>query len=288
MQNKRVVITGANSGLGYQTAKKIAQTGAEVIMVCRSQDRGQQAQAALRKETKNEAIHLELCDFSSLTSIEECGQLFRKKYEQVDVLINNAGAIFGKHQLTDDGLERTFALNHMGYFYFTHFLLDLVRAGQDKRIVSVASYAHNFPKRVPWDDLQLKDQPYSQLKTYGLSKLYNIYFTRQLAQLLEEEGQGVTVNCLHPGTLSTGFGKTGTGIFYGLFRFIGPFIDSPEKGARTSFMLATDPKLEDVTGQYFAHMRKGKLSKLARNKDNPPRLWEHSKSIVGIDTYGEV
>lgn len=287
MQSKIVLITGANSGIGKATATDLAKRGATIIMVCRSQAKGEAARQEIIRESKNENIHLELCDLSSHTSIKKCAETLRSKYKSVDILINNAGAIFGHHALTEDGFEQTFGLNHLGYFLFTHYVLDLVKAGQDKRIINVSSLAHKFILgSIPWGDLQLKNIKYKQLYSYSLSKLYNIYFTKILAKKMTEEKTGITVNCLHPGTVFTGFGESGTKFFARLVKVGGPLLAKPKNGAKTSIYLATSPEVANITGEYFAHGKLAHHTKLSKNMDNAQKLWDKTLELTGIETFG--
>ncbi len=288
MNSKIVLITGANSGIGKATAIQLAQQGKTIVLVCRSQQRGEAAMKDIIAASSNQNVYLHLCDLSSHDSIKECTQSIRNKFDYIDVLINNAGAIFGSHQLTEDGLEQSFGLNHMGYFLFTHYVLDLIKAGSSKRIVNVSSLAHKMVTVIPWGDLQLCNMKYSQLKAYSLSKLYNIFFTKYLARKLLDENTGITVNCLHPGTIYSGFGASGTKFFSNLVKVGGPLLAKPSSGAKTSVFLATSDKVEKVTGQYFAHRRKAWITSKAKDMKNAERLWERSLQLSGIEDYGVV
>lgn len=289
MQSKTVLITGANSGIGKATAIGLAKQGATIIMVCRNKEKGEAARQEIIKESSNPNIHLELCNLSSHASIKKCTAEIRSKYKSIDVLINNAGAIFGSHQLTEDGLEQTFGLNHIGYFLFTHYVLDLVKAGKDKRIVNVASLAHKMVLGgIPWGDLQLRNVKYRQLNAYALSKLYNIYFTKILAQKLAAENTGITVNCLHPGTVFTGFGESGSKFFARLVKFGGPLLAKPHNGAKTSIYLASSPDVAKITGQYFAHGRQAHITRLAKNMESAQKIWDISMELTGLVQYGDL
>lgn len=286
MHDKIVLVTGANSGLGKETAKVLANKGAKIIMVCRDKTRGETARQEIIKATDNHNITLEICDLSSKDSIHHCGLSIRQKYDRIDVLVNNAGAIFGTQALNSDGLERTFALNVMGYFRFTHYMLDLLKNGTDKRIVNVASYAHNFAKKIPWDDLQFKTSPYRQLYAYGLSKLYDIYFTKQLAKIMTVQKTGITVNAVHPGTVHSNFGKSGTKLFYLGFKIASPFYDHVKKGAKMAIHMASSPDVKGINGAYYAHMKEGKLTPLAQSDEDAKRLWNICMELTNIKTYG--
>lgn len=283
-----IVITGANSGIGKATALALAKKGNRIVMVCRNKERGIAAQEDVIEESGNKEVFLELCDLASHASIKACSVVMHEKYKAIDVLINNAGGIFGSHQLTKDGLERTFGLNHMGYFLFTHYMLDLVKAGREKRIVSVASIAHKMTSSIPWGDLQLRNIKYRQFQAYALSKLYNIYFTKILAQKMLDEKTGITVNCLHPGSIYTGFGSSGSKAFAKLVELGGRFLPKPETGAKTSVYLATATEVATVTGTYYAHGKKASITKLAKNKEAAQRIWDKSMELAKIESYGQV
>ncbi len=288
MKDKIVVITGANSGIGKETAIALARRGATIVMVCRSKDRGEKARAQIIKASNNENVTLEICDLGLMESIRACGQRMHETYPKIDVLINNAGAIFGEYRMSKEGLEHTFALNHMGYFLFTHYMLDAIKRGSERRIINVASLAHKFVTNIPWEDMQLEHHKYHQMQTYGLTKLYNIYFTKYLAEKLDGEHADITVNCLHPGTVYTHFGDSGSFLFNKLIKIAKPLLASPEKGAETSIYLATSPKVENITGAYFTKQKEAPVTKLAQNKDNAERLWQISMGIAGLATYGVV
>lgn len=283
-----IVITGANSGIGKATALALAKKGNRIVMICRSEARGLAAQQDIVEESGNKQVFLELCDLASHASIKACSIVLHQKYKSIDILINNAGGIFGAHQLTEDGLERTFGLNHMGYFLFTHYMLDLVKAGSGKRIISVASIAHKMTSSIPWGDLQLRNIRYRQFQAYALSKLYNIYFTKILAQKMLDEKTGITVNCLHPGSIYTGFGTSGSKAFAKLVQVGGRFLPKPKTGAKTSVYLATAAALSTVTGAYYAHGKKAGISRLAKNKEAAQRIWDKSLELANIESYGVI
>lgn len=283
MQDKIIVITGANSGIGKATAQQLAKEGAHIVLVCRSQERGEAAMQEIEKATGNKKIDLMLCDVASQESIKAFGAAFRQNYDRIDVLINNAGGIFGKKQLSPEGLEYTFALNHLGYFLVTHELLDLVRAGETKRIINVSSLAHKLVLKIDWDNLQ-GEKSYGQLYNYGLSKLFNIWFTQELSNRLSSEG--ITVNCLHPGTVNTGFGSTAAGFFKRLVNLGARFLLPPNKGAATSVYLASSSDVQGISGHYFSNRRRSKISKIAQKEEYAKRLWELSMQLGKLETYG--
>ncbi len=277
MAGKVCVVTGANAGIGRVTALELARQGAHVVMICRDPQRGQATQGEIIAASGNQAVDLLLADLGSIQSTRAVAAQFLAKYDRLDVLVNNAGAVFYERQETADGLEKTFALNHLGYFLLTTLLLDRLKASAPARIVNVSSDAHRAG-RVNFDDLQNR-QKYSGFPVYAESKLLNILFTRELARRLA--GSGVTVNVLHPGFVRTNFGKTNTGllaILFGLFSRL--FAISPEKGAETSIYLATSPEVAGVSGQYFSNKKAVAPASQAQDEESARRLWAESERIV--------
>ncbi len=285
MKGKIVVITGANSGIGKATATALARKGATIYMVCRNRRRAEIARQEIIETTKNKNIELMLCDLSSMGSIEEFGYSIRNHVDHIDVLINNAGAVFGHRQISLDGLELSFALNHVGYFLCTHYLLDLIRKGNDKRIINVASIGHKSIKKINFNDLQNVGK-YRQLKVYCESKLYNIYFTKQLAKKLKNEG--ITVNCLHPGVVSTNFGNSANWYLRAMMPLGRNFMITPEKGAETSIYLASSKEVKGITGEYFVKMKVTKPTKLALNEDYARKIWDITMNLTGLKEYGKI
>lgn len=289
MKNKIVVITGANSGIGKATAEAIAAMGATTVMICRSADKGEQARQDIVRKTQNNQVFLELCDLSSQADIHRFGLVFRQKYPSIDVLINNAGAIFGKRELTHEGVERTFATNHIGYFLLTHYLLDAVKNSEMRRIVNVSSLAHGFVLGgVPWDDLMLEKRRYRQFDAYGISKLFNVFFTRHLSKILAEEQSGVTVNCLHPGTIGSNFGSSGSKFFSWLARLARPLLGSTDSGAKTSVYLATSPDVKHISGEYFSKCKVKRTTRLGQDLQAAKRAWDISMQMTNIKNYGKI
>ncbi len=285
MSQQSILITGANNGIGKITAQSLAKQGAHIIMVCRSEEKGTKAKEDIVRQTGNSQVDLMLCDLSSQASILEFGLAFRERYSKLDVLVNNAGGMFGERKFTVDGLEMTFALNHLGYFLTTHYLLDALKAGTNPRIVNVSSEAHR-PAKLDFDNLQ-SEKEYKQFAAYCQSKLCNILFTRELASRMK----GVmTVNCLHPGVVATNFGReTGSG----LMRFLIPiaakfFMISPEKGAATSIHLATSPEVAKVTGAYFDKKKIRKTAALGEDMQKAKQLWDVSLQLTGVAEFGVV
>ena len=275
MQGKTVIITGATSGIGEVAAIRLAERGARIVFTARDEVR---AAATLKKLKKANpaAVHaVHMGDLSRLDEMKRLGAALASE-PQVDVLVNNAGALFDRRQETVDGLERTFALNHMAYFVITSLLLPRLPPGA--RIVTVASNAHRGA-RLDFDDLQAKRR-YSGFPVYARSKLCNILFNRELARRLP---QGVTANALHPGFVATRFGDGSGGLLRAVFSVAKPVgAISPEEGAKTIIHLASSSEVADTTGEYFYKCRLETPTKEAQNDADAARLWEISERIAGL------
>ena len=277
MRGKVVVITGATSGIGEVAAQRLVGMGARIVLVARDKARGEAALAGLRSSGDSSQPHsIHYGDLSRIAEMKRLGQEIAAAEPRIDVLINNAGAVFGSRQLTEDRLERTFAVNHMAYFALTQGLRERLLAAAPARIVNTASDAHRGA-RLDFDDLQLA-QGFSPMKAYGRSKLCNILFTRELARRMS--GQGVTVNCLHPGFVATRIGDGIGGIIAGIFRVAKYFAISPEQGAETIVYLAASPQVADISGEYFYKCRTAQLTAEARNDEDAKRLWVESEELL--------
>ena len=275
MKDKVVVITGANSGIGKVTATALAKMGSKIVMVCRNLERAKVAQNEIIQQSNNENIDLMLCDLSLQGSILNFSEKFKQKYDHIDVLINNAGMYLPERQETEEGIEYTIALNHMGYFLTTELLLDCLKESPKARIINVSSDGHRIGK-INFDDFQYTHK-YNGLKVYCDSKLMNIYFTTELARRLK--GTNITTNCLHPGAVATNFAQQESSLFGWAFKLVKPFLISSESGAKTSIYLASSSEVEDSSGQYFVRCKKRKASRLARNQEIAKRLWEKSEEL---------
>jgi len=276
LEGKVVLVTGATNGIGLESARELARMGAAVHLVARDRGRGESALAEVRRSTGNGRLSLFVADLASQREVRRLAAEVRGRIDRLHVLLNNAGAIFTSRELSPDGIERTFALNHLGYFLLTRELLPLLEAGAPSRIVNVSSMAHERA-RMDWDDLQ-GERRYSTWKAYGQSKLANILFTRELARRLE--GRRVTANALHPGVVATGFGKNNAGLFRLMMKLGAPFLTSRRKGARTSVFLSSSPAVEGVTGKYFVAEAEREPSAAARDDADARRLWELSERLV--------
>lgn len=278
MHGKTCLVTGATSGIGLVTARELAGRGARVILVGRDPARCAAAIAQVQAGTGSREVETLLADLSSQEQVRDLARQVRKRYSRLDVLVNNAGGIWLKRQLTVDGLEMTFAVNHLAYFLLTHLLLDVLKASAPARVVNVASRAHEDAS-LDFDDLQSKRR-YDGWQAYCRSKLANVLFTYELARRLG--GSGVTANALHPGWVATGF--AGNNGWRGrLWQLAGRlFALNPERGARTIVYLATSPEVERVNGRYFVRERAVPSSPASYDEAATWRLWDLSLELTGL------
>jgi NAD(P)-dependent dehydrogenase (short-subunit alcohol dehydrogenase family) len=232
--------------------------------------------AAVRAASGNGQVEGLVADLSLRRDVRRLASDVRARYKRLDVLVNNAGAIFTRREETAEGIEKTLALNHLGYFLLTLELLDLLKSSAPSRVVNVASEAHRG-MRLDFEDLENR-KSYSGFRVYGQSKLMNILFTAELARRLA--GTGVTANSLHPGAVATGFGHNTPGLFRTLVRIGAPFLLTPDKGAKTLVYLATSPDVEGVTGKYFAKGREVRPSPAARDSEAARKLWEATERLA--------
>lgn len=275
MDGKTVIITGATSGIGEVAAVRLAEKGARIVFTARDKNRADDTMAKLRRANPHADHVLHMADLSTLAEMKRVGAELARE-PQIDVLINNAGALFNKRQESADGLEMTFALNHMAYFVVTNLLLPHLKSGS--RIVTVASNAHRGAK-LDFDDLQSR-RGYAGFGVYSKSKLANILFNRELAR---RTPPGVTANALHPGFVATRFGDQSGGLMRAVFRVAKPIgAISPEEGAKTIIHLASSPAVEGVTGEYFYECAVTAPTQEARNDADARRLWEMSEKIAGL------
>jgi NAD(P)-dependent dehydrogenase (short-subunit alcohol dehydrogenase family) len=280
MNARTVLVTGATNGIGKITALELARQGARVLIVGRDPQKGQAALAEIKAESGNEAVELMLADLSLMSETRRLASEIKSKVGALDVLVNNAGAIFTERRVTKENLEMTFALNHMSYFLLTTLLLPNLEAAPAGRVVNVSSEAHRFG-RLNFDDLQ--SQRYAGMNAYGTSKLMNIMFTGELARRLE--GGNVTANSLHPGVVATGFAQGSKGFWgflFKLMRFIPSAMISPEQGAETSLYLASSDEVKGVTGTYFNNKRPAVPSPVSQDVAAQRRLWQESERIAGV------
>ena len=274
-----IVITGATSGIGQVAAEALAAQGARIVLVARDRRRAERTLARLRSVGPTMAHKAHIADLSRLAETRQVGERIAAEEPRIDVLINNAGNLFMQRGVMADGLERTFALNHMAYFVLTHALRERLIASAPARIVNTASNAHRG-NVLDFDDLQFK-RGFRGLTAYGRSKLANILFTRELARRLA--GTGVTANCLHPGFVSTGIGQRDGGPFALLVRMaMLLFGRTAQEGARTIVHLATSPQVADASGGYYVDCHAAEPSRLACDDAAALRLWEESARIAHL------
>lgn len=276
MHGKTVVITGVTSGIGQVAAEALARQGARVMFIARDATKARAMLDRLVRANPDAAHDWVQADLSTVAAMKAAAHAVGRKLTRIDVLINNAGAIFERREVTADGLEKTFAVNHMAYFVVTEGLR--ARLAPDARIVSTASTAHVYGA-LDFDDLQ-SARRYSALAAYGRSKLCNILWTRELARRLANTE--VTANCLHPGGVRTGFGENNSGLVKTLFGLARPFMLTPEQGADTLIYLASAPEVAGQTGGYWSRRRLAQPSAAARDPAAALRLWEVSARLAGV------
>lgn len=281
MAGKICLITGATSGIGKATALGLAQKGAHLVLVGRHAGKSDAVRQEIIQKSGNTEIQSMVADLSSLREVERLGQQLQNQLPRLDVLINNAGLILGKRKLTAEGHEYTFALNHLAYFSLTGLLLNMLKKRAPARIINVSSkiqgYAH-----IDFDDL-MAEKSYRPFKAYGQSKLANILFTYELSKRLA--GTGVTVNCLHPGTVRSNFGQDMGDFFRFLIRIAGPFMRSNESGAHTCIYLAASPEVAQTSGKYYVKCKPTHSSPESYDPDVAAKLWKISEKLTGI-VYG--
>jgi len=281
LHGRTVVVTGANSGIGFETAAALAAAGARTVITARHRERGEAARRLLTERAGTE-VELAVFDLADLQSVRDGANELLQRCPRIDVLVNNAGLVLSQRRETVDGFEATLAINHLGPFLLTCLLLERIRASAPARIVNVASTAHRSARRgVRFDDLQ-SVRRYRPMQVYARSKLANILFTVELARRLQ--GTGVTANCLHPGTVATGYARDGdaTGLLAFGVKLIAPFVLTPAQGARTSIFLASSPEVQEVSGAYFVKCRPRRPSRPARDLEAARQLWEVSEQLVGL------
>ena len=277
MSGKVCVVTGASSGIGKAASLVLAQFGAEIILVCRDKARGEAALAEVRDVATAGTARLEIADLSSLQEVRDlAGRL--ASLDGLDVLINNAGLVLGDRRITADGLEYTLALNHLAPFLLTNLLREKLAASAPARVITVSSAAHSAA-RLDLADLQLAGH-FNGWRAYSNSKLANILFTTELARRLT--GTGVTANCLHPGTVNTGFGRDGSRMLRFGLDLGRRFLRTPGQGADTVVYLASSPDVEGSTGGYYVRRKLRTPSRAAQDQATARRLWEISAELTGL------
>lgn len=278
LDGKTVIITGANTGIGKETAVDLANRGARVILACRDKSRGENALADVIKRTGSKQVVLKSLDLASLESVRKFAQDINKTESRIDILLNNAGVMMCPYMKTSDGFEMQFGTNHLGHFLLTNLLLEKIKRSAPARIINVSSLAHTFTTKIDYDKIK-DEKSYSRIEAYAQSKLANILFSRELSRRLQ--GTGVTVNSLHPGSVATELGRYFPG-FTILYPTLSLFFKSPWEGAQTNIHCAVEESLENVTGKYFSDCAVVQESKAARDDEAAKSLWEMSAKIVGL------
>jgi NAD(P)-dependent dehydrogenase (short-subunit alcohol dehydrogenase family) len=279
MKDKICIITGATSGMGLATAISLAGKGATLGLVCRDKSKGEIVVKSILEKTRNNNISLFIADLSSQAEVRRLAAEIIARYPKIDVLVNNAGAINPKRVTTVDGLELTFAVNHLAYFLLTNLLLDKLKAASKARIVSVASMASSYGK-IHFDDLNFEKR-YDSFKAYAQSKLANIIFTYELARRLQ--GTHITATCLHPGMVKTRF-ATGLNDYFGFFwKLINPFLITAEKGAETAIWLASSDEAEGISGKYFKNKKETRSIRSSYDPEIQKKLWTISEELCRIN-----
>ncbi|CAF3631557.1 unnamed protein product [Adineta steineri] len=288
MDGKTVIITGSNSGVGKYTAIELAKRGAHIILACRDRKRTEEALKEICKLSGSNNVEIEIVDLASLKSIEECAKRLCGRLSKLDVLINNAGVMMASEKSVD-GYEIHFAVNHLGHFLLTNLLLDLMKKAPSARIINVSSVNHAFLNiTINWDDINFT-KPYWKINAYSHSKLANILFTNELARRLQDTN--ITANSLHPGVVRTEVIRNILGhyqiILNTILLLITPlwccFTKSPEQGAQTSIYLASDRRLNHVTGKYFKDCKEYSSSKTSLDQQAAKRLWKLSEEMTHLD-----
>jgi NAD(P)-dependent dehydrogenase (short-subunit alcohol dehydrogenase family) len=278
MKDRICLVTGATAGIGQVTAQALAQQGATVIAIGRDAEKAARTVAHIQRETSNPNVQWLLADLSVQAQVRRLAREFKERYARLDVLINNAGAIFFRRQLSADGIEMSLTVNHLSAFLLTHLLLETLRASAPARVVNVASTSHRGA-RIDFEDLE-GERKYRGMRAYGQSKLAMILFTYELARRLE--GTGVTVNALHPGFVATNIGQNNSR----LIKLVSPLLKliarRPEEGAQTSIHLATSPEVEGVTGKYFVDNKAVPSDPASYDEEVAKRLWEISAAMTGL------
>lgn len=279
LSGKYCLVTGATNGIGEITARKLADLGMHVTIVARNKDKGLALKAAL-DTTSVYPVEVLTGDLAKLDDVRRVADEYLALGRPLHLLINNAGIVNTSRQLTTDGYEEMFGVNHLAPFLLTNLLLPVIKQSAPARIVNVSSHAHTFVRNMGFDDLQAERQ-FKTFKVYGRSKLANILFTRELSRRLEDDD--ITVNCLHPGAVSTGLGLQNNAFFgHILAAILRPFFKSPEQGAATSLYVATAKELETVSGKYFSNCKQARPKAWAEDDNEAGKLWQLSCEMTGL------
>ncbi|MDV3277468.1 MAG: SDR family oxidoreductase [Nitrososphaerales archaeon] len=285
MKGKVCVVTGGNSGIGKVTALELARMGANVVMVSRDPRKGERARAELVRDSGNSAVELMIADLSLQREVRRLASDLKRAHTKIHVLVNNAGSNFVGYSETEEGVERTMAVNYFAPFLLTNLLVDVLVASAPSRVVNVASVAHHG-SALDLDDMNgRKSQGTFGLRAYGRSKLALVLFTYELARRLQ--GKGVTVNCLHPGAVRTNIWSH-SGVASPLARIVSLFMRGPEKGAETCVYLASAPEVEGLTGKYFIDLKERHSSRASYDEELAARLWDLSVKMTSLNATRQV
>jgi NAD(P)-dependent dehydrogenase (short-subunit alcohol dehydrogenase family) len=278
MGGKTALITGGTSGIGRATAVALAALGADVVVVGRNPQRGEAAVDEIKAQGHSDSVELMLADLSVQSEVRRLAGEFLERHDRLDVLANNAGLVQSKRTETPDGIETTLAINHLAPFLLTNLLLDRLKESAPSRVITVSSEAQRWGN-MDFDDMQSR-RKYRGFPVYGMTKLANIMFTYELAERLK--GTHVTANCVHPGPVSTNFGKNNGGPMTLFFRVAKPLMRTPGQGADTLIWLASSPEVEGVSGRYFSDRREIGAKEIAHDPAARRRLWEISEELTGL------
>ncbi|XP_076577542.1 retinol dehydrogenase 12, like isoform X2 [Chaetodon auriga] len=278
LEGKTVVITGANTGIGKETAIDLAKRGAKVIMACRDMDRAQAAMKEVVESSGSQQVTCMRLDLADSKSIREFAEAINKGEPQLNILINNAGVMVCPYGKTADGFEMQIGVNHLGHFLLTHLLIDLIKRSAPARIITVSSMAHSFGS-INLEDIN-SEKSYNKSGAYSQSKLANVLFNRLLAKKLE--GTGVTTYSLHPGVIQTDLWRHLSGPQRFVMKMVSPFTKSPVQGAQTTIYCAVEPSLEKESGGYYSDCAPASCSAAAKDDDMAQKLWELSCQLLSI------
>jgi NAD(P)-dependent dehydrogenase (short-subunit alcohol dehydrogenase family) len=279
MKSKICIVTGANSGVGKETTKQLAELDAHVIMVVRNKEKGQKALDEIKAETGQTSLDLMICDFASQKSIRDFAKKFREKYNRLDILVNNHGVMPSKKILTEDGIESAFAINHLGYFMLTNLLLDVIKTSSPARILNVCSGSYAAVRKIRLDDYNFVKRRYSWFKSYSETKLYNVMFTLDLAERLKNTG--VTVNTFTPGFTLTNLGQSLRSMRL-VTKLRARKAATPSDAAKIAIYFATSQEMEGVSGKYYMKMEMKGTTEIARDKKLQKELWDLSEKLTKI------
>ncbi len=280
MRGKVVVVTGANVGIGLETAVGVAALEATTVLACRNRAKAEAAAKEVTQRTWNDDVHVVDLDLADLASVRKAAEDVLTRWDRLDVLVNNAGGTWSARQLTAQGIEYTLGVNHLGHFYLTLLLLDRLRASAPSRVINATSFGHHAAfGGMQFDDLQ-SEKRYEGMEVYCRAKLANVLFTRELAK--RTEGSGITANAAHPGWVRSSFGMDGdlTGVMGWGIRAIRPIEISPRRGAKTAIFLATSPQVAQKTGGYWVRSKPGHMSRHARDDGAAAQLWDESEKLL--------